>query len=109
MNSGDPSEEQSGSQTYPEAPAGMQDWLSEHDPAYRSLRRGEVVEGVVVQVGRDEVLVDIGAKAEAIIPGHELPPRESEATLPLAVGDRVTAYVMNPEDREGHAILSLAR
>ena len=48
----------------------MGDLLEEASASTR-LRRGEVVEGVVVQVGRDEILVDVGSKAEAIIPAAE--------------------------------------
>lgn len=87
---------------------GMMDLLDETSSMGR-LRRGEVVEGVVVQVGRDEILVDVGSKAEAIIPAAEagVPPNEILSTI--HVGESIVAMVLEPEDREGHATLSLAR
>ena len=73
------------------------------------LRRGEVVEGVVVQVGRDEILVDVGSKAEAIIPAAEAGVPLNEILSAIHVGESIVAMVLEPEDREGHATLSLAR
>lgn len=87
----------------------MQDLLAESERPFRGLRRGEVVEGVVVQVGRDEILVDIGAKAEAVVPIAEIPHVEGEPLELPAVGDTITASVITPENREGHAVLSLTR
>lgn len=84
----------------------MMDLLAEGSPGYRRLRRGEVVEGVVAHVGRDEVLVDIGTKAEAVIPANELGAVDTAA---IEVGDTVIAMVLETEGSEGHAVLSLAR
>ncbi|MFN0074668.1 MAG: S1 RNA-binding domain-containing protein [Chloroflexota bacterium] len=87
----------------------MKDLLAESERPFRGLRRGEVVEGVVVQVNRDEILVDIGAKAEAVIPIAEVPHGDGEAPELPIVGERITASVISPENREGHAVLSLSR
>ncbi len=87
----------------------MQDLLAESERPFRGLRRGEVVEGVVVQVNRDEILVDIGAKAEAVVPLNEIPHGEGETPDLPSVGDTITASVITPENREGHAVLSLTR
>lgn len=73
---------------------------------YRVLKRGEVVEGVVVGVNPGEILVDIGAKTEGII--HVQEGAESP-TAGLAVGDKILVYVAIPENRAGVAVLSLAR
>ena len=73
---------------------------------YRILKRGEVVEGVVVRVNTGEILVDIGAKTEGII--HVQEGTESP-TADLAVGDKLLVYVAIPENRAGVAVLSLAR
>lgn len=75
----------------------------------RALRRGDVVEGVVVHVDRDEILVDIGTKAEAVIPAHEAGAPAGDLHTVARVGESVVAMVLEPEDREGHTILSLAR
>src|SRR5436190_7415441 len=86
----------------------MRDLLEEASASTR-LRRGEVVEGVVVQVGRDEILVDVGSKAEAIIPAAEAGVPANEIPDAIHVGDSIVAMVLDTENREGHATLSLAR
>ena len=87
----------------------MMNLLNEGPSGYRSLRRGEIVEGTVVQVGRDELLVDIGTKAEAVIPIDELGVGHTSPASAARVGDTILAMVLETEGREGHAILSLAR
>lgn len=76
----------------------------------RSLRPGQVVRGVVVQVGGDEALVDVGAKSEGVIPLREL--SAFEITSPqevIGVGDEIEVVVVKVEDNEGRLILSKAR
>jgi len=87
----------------------LMDLLEETPARFRSLRRGDVVEGVVVQVGRDEILVDVGSKAEAVIPAAESGSPTGDLNAVARVGESIVAMVVEPENREGHAILSLAR
>lgn len=91
-----------------DAEPGMEALLRESDYAFRSVRRGETVEGTVVRVDQDEVLVDIGLKSEGVIPSREMY-SEGEDSRPLRIGDRVLVYVLQPEGQEGHAVLSLRR
>src|SRR4051812_626756 len=71
-------------------------WIAEHEQSVRQWRRGEVVEGVVVSADRDEFLVDLGAKSEAVVPLGEVPQTEVPS-----VGETVLAYVLSSEDQEG--------
>ncbi len=82
--------------------------LRDNDYAFRSLRRGETVEGTVVRVDPDEMLIDVGMKSEGVIPAREFF-SEGEEGPTLQVGDKTLVYVMQPEGQEGHAILSLRR
>ena len=91
------------------AEEGMEGLLDSHAPGYGNLRRGDVVDGVVVRVDRDEVLVDIGVKSEAIVPAHETGAPYGDPTRLLKVGDQVVASVIQGEDAEGHVILSLTK
>jgi small subunit ribosomal protein S1 len=88
--------------------SGMEALLRDADYAFRSVRRGETVEGTIVSVDQDEVLVDIGLKSEGIVPARELY-TDGEELEPLQIGDRTLVYVVQPEGQEGHAILSLRR
>jgi small subunit ribosomal protein S1 len=74
---------------------------------FRSLARGDVVEGQIVRIDPDEILVDIGLKSEGVIAGRERGSDDDVASLKL--GDTVLVYVMQPESPEGHAVLSLRR
>jgi len=73
----------------------------------KALRHGEIVKGVVVHVGQDEVMVDVGAKSEGVIPIREL--SCCEITSPqdiVKVGDEIEVCVLKAEDNEGKLILS---
>ena len=89
-------------------PLTMEDLLREEEGNVKSLAYGDIVEGVVVRVDPDEVLVDIGAKSEGVISNRELSGR-NEAAVTLVSGERVKVYVLQPEDEEGRVILSLRK
>lgn len=88
---------------------GMGALLDDYSQAYKQHRRGDVVDGVIVRMDRDEVLVDIGAKSEAVVPLHEIPRSFMEGEDAVHVGSEVLAYVLQPEDPEGKVVLSLSR
>jgi small subunit ribosomal protein S1 len=90
-------------------PSTMEELLAEQDADIRSFKHGDVVEGTVVRIDRDEILVDIGAKSEGVVSNRELYGRHAESAPALAVGDVVLVYVLQPESQEGHAVLSLRR
>ncbi len=90
-------------------PATMEELLAEQDTDIRSFKHGDVVEGAIVRIDKDEILVDIGAKSEGVVSNRELYGRNAESSPVLAVGDVVLVYVLQPESPEGHVVLSLRR
>jgi small subunit ribosomal protein S1 len=71
---------------------------------------GDVVNGKVVRIDKDEVLVDIGYKAEGVIPSNELSIRKSvDPAEEVELGEQVDALVLTKEDAEGRLILSKKR
>ena len=102
------SEELSGGNVAPE-PQSMAALLEEESAAYPELRRGEIVEGVVVGTDRDGIIVDIGAKSEGIVPPHEMHCLQPEGPSRLNSGDKVLVFIVQPESQEGQIILSLDR
>jgi small subunit ribosomal protein S1 len=71
---------------------------------------GDVVQGKVVRIDRDEVLVDIGYKSEGIIPSNELSIRKSvNPADEVELGELVDALVVTKEDAEGRLVLSKKR
>ena len=75
-----------------------------------SFDEGDVVNGKVVRIDKDEVLVDIGYKAEGVIPSNELSIRKSvNPAEEVELGEEVDALVLTKEDAEGRLILSKKR
>ena len=90
-------------------PTTMEELLAEQDSDIKSFKHGDVVEGQVVRIDKDEILVDIGAKSEGVVSNRELFGRHGEGQPVLAIGDTVLVYVLQPESPEGHVVLSLRR
>jgi small subunit ribosomal protein S1 len=71
---------------------------------------GDLVEGTVVKIDRDEVLLDIGFKSEGVIPVRELSIRNDvDPSEIVKLGEPVEALVLQKEDKEGRLILSKKR
>ena len=71
---------------------------------------GDVIEGTIVRIDRNEVMVDVGYKSEGVIPSRELSVRKSVNPKDLVnEGDRIQALVLDKEDDEGRLILSVKR
>ena len=90
-------------------PTTMEELLAEQSGDIPSLKHGDVVEGTIVRIDKDEMLVDVGAKSEGVVSNRELYGRNAESQPELNVGDTVLVYVLQPESSDGHAVLSLRR
>jgi len=74
----------------------------------RLIKRGDIIEGTIVKVMSGLVLVDLGYKSEGFISGSEL--RSPGLSLKsLKVGEKLTLFVLNPENDKGQLELSLRR
>jgi small subunit ribosomal protein S1 len=75
-----------------------------------SVEDGQIVEGTVVKVDRDEVLLDIGYKSEGVIPSRELSIRNDvDPAEVVSLGDAIEALVLTKEDKDGRLVLSKKR
>lgn len=72
-----------------------------YDKSLGSFKDHEVTEGTVISINKREVVVNIGAKSDGIIPFNEF-----RYNPDLKVGDKVEVYVENQEDRKGQLVLS---
>ncbi|MCG8400456.1 MAG: 30S ribosomal protein S1, partial [Firmicutes bacterium] len=78
--------------------------------AVKNLKPGETIKGVVVQVNQDEVLVDVGAKTEGVVPLRELTCYSVDNPQDIVkVGDEIEVDVLKAEDNEGKLLLSKER
>jgi small subunit ribosomal protein S1 len=81
-----------------------------YDITIPDFSEGDVVNGRVVRIDKDEVLVDIGYKSEGAIPLPELSIRKSvKPEEEVFLGEMVDALVMQKEDQDGRLILSKKR
>jgi len=87
-----------------------EDFLAAIDKTIKYFNDGDIVEGTIVKVDRDEVLLDIGYKTEGVIPSRELSIKHDvDPAEVVKVGDQVEALVLQKEDKEGRLILSKKR
>jgi small subunit ribosomal protein S1 len=85
-------------------------FLAAIDETIKYFNDGDIVEGTIVKVDRDEVLLDIGYKTEGVIPSRELSIKHDvDPSEVVSVGDQVEALVLQKEDKEGRLILSKKR
>ena len=84
--------------------------LAAIDATIKYFNDGDIVEGTIVKVDRDEVLLDIGYKTEGVIPSRELSIKHDvDPNQVVSVGDEVEALVLQKEDKDGRLILSKKR
>jgi small subunit ribosomal protein S1 len=85
----------------------MADLLSQEEYNYQQPQRGEIRTGQVVLVGPNEIVVDVGAKREGVVSPQDLERLSAEERSAISVGDQVSVYVVNPEDRDGNTVVSI--
>ena len=83
-------------------PNDFQSLIEQYD--HSEVRDGEVVEGTVVKIEKDWVLVDIGYKSEGQVPLHEF--LDHDGKLTVKVGDKTLVYVESRENKDGLVELS---
>jgi small subunit ribosomal protein S1 len=87
----------------------MEHLLEEEGFGYKGFQQGDIVEGTLVKVSRQAILVHVGAKSEGIVATGEVERLSDEDFEGLREGSEILVYIINPEGREGNPILSLER
>jgi len=90
-------------------PAHPMTTLLEETYRVKQLKKGDILEGTIVHISPEEVLVDVGSKSEGLVTARELERLDPESRSELQVGEQILAYVLVPEDKNGNILLSLAR
>jgi small subunit ribosomal protein S1 len=88
----------------------MGELLEESSPL-RELRRGDVVDGQIMRMDQDGILVSVGHKSEGVVPIREMRSlaSRSEAAARYQVGETIQVYVLDTAGDEDQAILSIDR
>ncbi len=81
-----------------------QKMLDAYDNSLKNISEGEVVNGKVLKVTENGVIVDVGFKSEGVIPLSEF--RSDSGDLGIAPGDQVEVLLENTEDTDGYIVLS---
>jgi small subunit ribosomal protein S1 len=84
----------------------MEELLASQNKKLVILTRGQEVEGEVVFKSEREIIVDLGTKAEGVIPSRDIPPAIYES---LKVGDQIKAYVVESENESHQVVLSMQK
>lgn len=77
--------------------------------SFKTVRRGEIVTGIIMAVMPNEIQVDVGAKYTGILPTDELSASFADVAAQFKVGDTIEAQVIKTNDVEGTATLSRKR
>jgi small subunit ribosomal protein S1 len=106
-----PTEQDTNEKPPEEQPTSMQDIdLDEYmDGAfdYQAPKHGDIRQGVVVGVGENGVIMDIGAKREGFVPAEDLSRLDAEIHATVQVGATIPVFVLRPADSEGRPVLSI--
>ena len=80
------------------------------EESFKTIHNGEVVEGPVIDVKPDEIILNIGYKADGIITKSEYSNDQSlDLTTVVSVGDTMTVKVLKVNDGEGQVLLTYKR
>ena len=80
------------------------------EESFKTIRNGEVVDGTVIDVKPDEIILNIGYKADGIITRNEYTSEANvDLTTVVSVGDKMSAKVLKVNDGEGQVLLTYKR
>ena len=88
----------------------MQNLMEEIERSMVQLHRGDIVSGKVINVSENEIIVNVGYKADGIIPKQEISNDNTIDPRDIAKeGDEINVYVIKVDDGEGNVLLSKKR
>ena len=80
---------------------------SSFDFAFSPPRRGEIREATILQIDEREIIVDLGAKQDGIVPAQDLERMDDDFRASLESGASVPVYVVNPRDQNDNLVVSI--
>ena len=87
-------------------PTSMADLLASQESKPLSISRGQEVDGEIVSISDNEIILDLGTKSEGVLPKRDLSP---EQAANLKVGDKLLTFVIQTENESGQVVLGLQR
>ncbi len=78
--------------------------------SFKTIHTGEVVEGTVIDVKPDEIILNIGYKSDGILTKNEYSNDNSiDLTEAVKIGDKIDVKVLKTNDADGQVVLSYKR
>lgn len=74
---------------------------------YDAPQRGQILDGVILEAKRDEIILDVGLKRDAIVTRRDLERLSEEVLKELTPGKEVQTYVLQPSNGDGDLIVSI--
>ncbi|SDK48680.1 30S ribosomal protein S1 [Natronincola ferrireducens] len=88
----------------------MENLMAEIEKSMVKLHRGDIVNGKVINVTQNEIVVNLGYKSDGIIPKEEISNDTSISPKDITkVGDEIKVYILKVDDGEGNVLLSKKR
>ncbi|MBN2260895.1 MAG: bifunctional 4-hydroxy-3-methylbut-2-enyl diphosphate reductase/30S ribosomal protein S1 [Clostridiales bacterium] len=88
----------------------MSELMEQFDESYNVPRNGKIIKGKIVMIGKDELIVNIGYKADGIIPREEISAVNAfDLNKSFAVDQEIEAVVIQKDNGEGNVLLSMKR
>jgi small subunit ribosomal protein S1 len=92
----------------PEGDGGFEELLeSSFSYDFAPPSRGEIRTATILHIDPREIIVDMGAKRDGIVPSQDLERLDDEFRASLHVGEEVPVYVMNPRDADDNLVVSI--
>jgi small subunit ribosomal protein S1 len=82
----------------------LQELAKMYDESFRDIKEGEIIQGKIVGVNDDNVIIDVGFKSDGSIPKSEF-----ASTEEIKIGSEVDIVIESVEDEEGNLVLSKKR
>ena len=80
------------------------------EDSFKTIRNGDVVEGTVIGVKPEEIILNIGYKADGVLTKSEYSNDSSiDLTTVVSVGDKMEVKVLKVNDGEGQVLLTYKR
>lgn len=81
----------------------MEELLASQNKTFKTLNRGQQIEGEIVAISDKEIILDLGAKSEGVLPFREIPKEKSTS---LKIGDKIKVFVEMVENDNGQTSLT---
>ena len=109
----DPLQLEEGGENAPERPVeqtpSMDALLETQEYDLETPRRGEIRTGTIARISDGDILVDIGAKSEGLIPAREVEQLSEERREAMTVGSQIGVYIVRLGGADSITLLSIAR